>query len=98
MQSSISRSLPKIEIVEPRLFRTGAVIIVTAYGFLAIIPVFFSFLVVSLMRVGIPTLLIPLAVIAVTAYFLPFAFGNSYVTKKTGMIARKPYAVTMITA
>jgi hypothetical protein len=79
--SFMSLNTARIEIVEPKLFKTGAVLIVTAFGLLAIIPVFISFLVVSLMRVGIPTLLIPLGALAVTAYFLPFAFGNAYVTR-----------------
>jgi hypothetical protein len=77
----MSLNTARIEIVEPKLFKTGAVLIVTVFGLLAIIPVFISFLVVSLMRVGIPTLLIPLGALAVTAYFLPFAFGNAYVTR-----------------
>jgi hypothetical protein len=77
MPSTIS----KIEIAPPKLFTMGAVLVVCAFGILLGIPVLISVLAVSLMRPGILSLLIPLLVIAATAYFLPFGLGNAYVAR-----------------
>ena len=70
-----------IEIVQPRLFTAGAVVAVSAYGILLVAPLFISILVVSLIKFGILTLLIPFLVVAATAYFLPFGLGNTHVTR-----------------
>jgi hypothetical protein len=71
----------KIEIARPRLFTTGAVVIVNAYGGLLIAPVFLSILAVSVIKLGVLTVLIPLLAVAATAYFLPFGLGNTYITR-----------------
>ena len=70
-----------IEIVQPKLFTTGAVAVVSAYGLLLAAPIFTSMLVVSVIGYGILTVLIPLLVVAATAYFLPFGLGNTHVTR-----------------
>jgi hypothetical protein len=70
-----------IEIAQPRLFTSGAVVTVSAYGLLLAAPIFMSILVVSLIKFGILTLLIPFLVVAATAYFLPFGLGNTHVTR-----------------
>jgi len=77
----MARGEARIEIKEPRLFTTRAVFVVCAYGAFLCLPVFISFLVVSLHRVGILSSLYPLLVMAATAYFLPFGFGNPYVSR-----------------
>ncbi len=59
----------------------ASVFVVCAFGVLLGIPLFISVLVVSLMRPGIFSLLIPLLVIVVTLYFLPFGLGNAYVAR-----------------
>ena len=59
----------------------GAVFVVCAFGILLGLPLLISVLAVSLMRPGILSLLIPLLVIAATAYVLPFGLGNAYVVK-----------------
>ena len=70
-----------IEIAQPKLFTTGAVVTVSAYGILLGAPIFMSILVVSVIKYGILTALIPLLVVAATAYFLPFGLGNTHVTR-----------------
>ena len=54
---------------------------VCAYGLLLIIPVILAMLVVSLLRFGIWTFLIPLAAICSATYFLPFGFGNTHISR-----------------
>jgi hypothetical protein len=70
-----------IEIAQPRLFTAGAVLAVSAYGLLLAVPFFVAILAVSLIKFGILTLLIPLLVVAATAYFLPFGLGNAHVAR-----------------
>ena len=70
-----------IEIAPPRLFTAGAVVTVSAYGILLAAPFFAAILVVSLIKFGILTVLIPLLAVAATAYFLPFGLGNAHVTR-----------------
>src|ERR1035437_2559748 len=70
-----------IEIAQPRLFTAGAVAVVSAYGILLAAPFFIAILVVSLIKFGILTVLIPLLAVAATAYFLPFGLGNAHVTR-----------------
>ncbi len=73
---------PKIEIAQPRLFTLGAILIVSAYGLLLAVPIFASMLAVSLLRIGIMTVLVPCAAIAATAFFLPVGLGNPYVGRR----------------
>jgi hypothetical protein len=77
MQSSSAT----IEIAQPRLFTTSAVVIVNAYGLVLAGPLFAAILVVSLMQFGILTILIPFLAVAAMAYFLPFGLGNTHVAR-----------------
>lgn len=70
-----------IEIAQPRLFTLGTVLTVSAYGLLLMAPLFMAILVVSLIKFGIQTVLIPFVVAAGTAYFLPFGLGNTHITR-----------------
>jgi hypothetical protein len=70
-----------IEIAQPKLFTAGAVAAVNAYGALLAVPFVISVLVVSLTKFGLLTALIPLLVVAATAYFLPFGLGNIHITR-----------------
>jgi hypothetical protein len=70
-----------IEIGKPRLFSLGAAVIVNAYGILLVAPLFIAILVVSLLTFSLLTLLIPLLVVAATAYFLPFGLGNTHIAR-----------------
>ena len=71
----------KIEITRPRLFTARAVAVVNAYGMLLITPIFSSIIAVSVIRLGVLTVLIPLLALAATAYFLPFGLGNTHITR-----------------
>jgi hypothetical protein len=71
----------KIEIAQPRAFTLGAVLTVNAYGLFLAVPVFTAVLVVSVLQIGVLTALIPLLAIALTAVFLPFGLGNSYIAR-----------------
>ena len=70
-----------IEVAQPKLFRAGAVAAVNAYGALLVAPFLISVLVVSVTKFGLLTVLIPLLVVAATAYFLPFGLGNTHITR-----------------
>ena len=71
----------QIEISEPKLFTLGTAATVNAYGFLLVAPIFASILVVSLIKFGVLTVLIPVLMVVATAYFLPFGLGNTHVTR-----------------
>lgn len=83
-------STAQIEITPPRIFTAASVFVVCAFGILLGLPLLIAVLGVSLMRPGILSLLIPLAVIAGTIFVLPFGLGNAYVAR----LARKFRPVT----
>jgi hypothetical protein len=74
-------SAATIEVAKPKLFTAGAVAAVNAYGALLVVPFLVSVLVVSVTKFGLVTVLIPLLVVAATAYFLPFGLGNTHITR-----------------
>jgi len=86
-ESSAGKSLavaPKqlrIEINEPKIFTTKAVLVICAYGLFLCVPVFISLLALSLRKWGLFSFLYPLLVIAASSFFLPFGFGNPYVNR-----------------
>ena len=65
----------RIEIARPRLFTVGAVAVVNAYGVLLATPIFSSIIAVSVIKLGVLTVLIPLLAVAATAYLLPSGLG-----------------------
>ena len=71
----------KIEITPPRRFTAGAVAVVSAYGLSLIMPIFLAIIAVSVIKLSIFTVLIPLLALAATAYFLPFGLGNTHITR-----------------
>jgi hypothetical protein len=71
----------RIEITQPRLFTAGAVAVVNAYGLALATPIFSSIIAVSVIKLGVLTVLIPLLAVAATAYFLPFGLGNTHITR-----------------
>jgi hypothetical protein len=71
----------KIEITRPRLFTAGAVAAVNAYGMLMIMPIFSAIIAVSVIKLGVFTVLIPLLALATTVFLLPFGLGNTHVTR-----------------
>lgn len=81
MQNSISPGAARLELGQPRKFKTGAVCIVSAYGLLVMFPVLLSILVLSVSRFGWVTFLLPLAAIAFATFFLPCGFGNPFIAR-----------------
>ena len=79
MQDSASRpsNAAQIAIVPPARFGAGAQWAVHACGLGLVLPVLASVLVMSLGRFAPWSLLLPLAAIAGTAYFLPMGLGNA---------------------
>lgn len=61
--------------------------IICSFGVLLVIPVLIAIAVISLLKFGIITWLLPLLGIAATVYFLPFGFGNPYAAKLVGSLA-----------
>jgi hypothetical protein len=80
----------KIEIAQPRVFTLGAVLAINAYGLFLAVPIFAAVLVVSVLQFGLLTVLIPFLAIAVTAVFLPFGLGNSYVARLVRSLSPAP--------
>ncbi len=71
----------QIEICEPKRFSPGAILIIHAWNILLVIPVFAALLIVSLMKLSILTILIPVAAVALTAVYLPLGQGNAYLAR-----------------
>jgi hypothetical protein len=71
----------QIQVSEPRVFTAGAIAITSAYGLVGLVPVFISFLMLSVLGFKFSALLIGLAMIAIVIWLLPLASGNPYVTK-----------------
>jgi hypothetical protein len=70
-----------VEITPPKSFTSGAILIIAGCGLLLVAPVLASLLAVTVIKLGMLTVLIPLFTIAVTAYFLPFGLGNPIVRR-----------------
>jgi hypothetical protein len=68
-----------VEITSPKAFTSAAIFVIAGCGVLLVAPVMASLLAVTVIKLGMLTVLIPLLTIAVTAYFLPFGLGNPVV-------------------
>jgi hypothetical protein len=66
----------------PRLFKTGAVLMIWGYGLLLVIPILVSFVALTVVRLGLWTLLIPLSTLVATAWLVPLGQGNSYIAQR----------------
>jgi len=76
-----SSSGQNVEITSPKVFTAGPILVIAGCGFLLVAPVLLSLLVVTVIKLGMLTMLIPLLTIAATAYFLPFGLGNPVVRR-----------------
>ena len=81
MQQSSASSTAQIEIGQPKLFTLGAVLMVSAYGIILAVPVVIALLVVSVLKLGILTILIPILSVVLAAIILPLGLGNPYVSR-----------------
>jgi hypothetical protein len=77
----VSANAAKIEIGPPRLFKLGAVLIVSAYGGLLAAPFVAALLLVSVLQLGILTILIPVLAVVLATILLPLGLGNPYVSR-----------------
>jgi hypothetical protein len=77
----IASAAPQLQIAPPRRLTFSAVLIISSYGLLLVIPVVLAMMFVSLLHLGVLTLLIPLLAVALTTFLLPLGFGNPYVVK-----------------
>jgi len=77
---------PNIEVGPPRLFTTANMLLINAYKLLLVIPFAISILAVSLLKFGLLTWLLPVLLLAATAFLLPFALGNPCVVKLVGSL------------
>jgi hypothetical protein len=91
-KAALTEAEPHIEITPPRLLGPGAVLKVSAYGLVLVIPVLISMLAVSVMRLGWQTYAIPAATLAAVTFFLPIGFGNPYVAKLVRALGPAPGA------
>jgi hypothetical protein len=77
----MSLNSARITITPPRTLTMGAVLVICAYGLVLFIPVLFAMVVVSVLPLGMGTLLIPLLAVGFATFFLPVGFGNPYVVR-----------------
>ncbi len=75
----MTSSVENVEVASPKAFTSRAILLIAVFGVLLVMPVLISLMVVTLIKLSLLTFLIPLAVMAVTAYFLPFGLGNPVV-------------------
>ena len=73
---------PKIQISAAQLFRIGSILLIWAYGILLLVPVLAAFVAISLLKLGLWTLLIPALTLLLTAWFVPLGQGNSYIASR----------------
>jgi hypothetical protein len=76
-----SPSIGDLEITSPKAFTSAAIFVIAGCGVLLVAPVLVSLMAVTVIKLGVLTVLIPLLTIAGTAYFLPFGLGNPIVKK-----------------
>lgn len=80
----MSSAVPELQSKAPTLFTARVVLALCLWGLLLMVPVVASMAVVSVMRLGMLTFLIPLATIGAATFFLPFGFGNVYLARRFG--------------
>jgi hypothetical protein len=81
MEPSSAESSSAIQVRSPRHFTAGAVLVVSAYGLVLMLPVLVALLAVSVLPLGLLTWLVPLVTVGLATLLLPFGFGNPYVAR-----------------
>jgi hypothetical protein len=74
----MSSAAARIEAKAPQALKPAAVITMSLFGLILLVPVLISMVIVSVLQFGILTFLVPLATILAATYFLPLGFGNPY--------------------
>lgn len=80
----------RVQLQEPRALTAWAVLLACGYGLLVMLPVLAALLVVSVLRFGWITLLLPMATFALATALLPFGFGNPLMRKLARKIPSAP--------
>jgi hypothetical protein len=78
------------EIRDPKLFTSRSILALHVYNLALLLPILASLIVVSLFRLGVVTLLVPLLSIAATAYILPLGTGNALIRRLAKRIPAPP--------
>lgn len=78
-----TKSAVQLDVSPPRRFTTGAVLIVSAFGLVSVLPFFIAILAMSVLSVGVQaflvlSLVILLLGVSMGAFLLPLGFGNPY--------------------
>lgn len=81
MTSSAPLTSARFEVKPPRLLTGGAMLALSLYGVMLMLPVVASLLAVSVLQLGLLTWLIPVVTVAAVTWFLPFGFGNPHVAR-----------------
>ncbi len=81
MSADMERQAPRMEIRRARFVTPWAMLLVCGFGLLLLVPLIISALVVSVQAFGSHTLALPLVVVLISTWFLPFGFGNPYVSR-----------------
>src|SRR5690348_14090975 len=77
----MSPTAPEFRTKPATLFTARAIVAMCLWGLLLMVPVLAAILLVSVLRLGTLTFLLPLATICAATFFLPFGFGNFYVAR-----------------
>jgi hypothetical protein len=76
------RGEAQIQIRKPQRFTAARLLVCSAYGLLLFLPtVLISVLAISFLQLSVLTLALPLLTVAVSTFFLPLGFGNTYVAR-----------------
>ena len=70
----------------PKIFTTSALFGVHLYNLFLVVPLILALMAISLFKLSLFTLLLPLATLAATAYVLPFGIGNALIRRLAARI------------
>ncbi len=76
----------QFEITSPRHFTVGAILVASVYGLVLVVPVLAAVLAMSVQRFSLFSLALVFVAVGITSFFLPFGFGNAYVTRLVGSL------------
>jgi hypothetical protein len=92
VNNSASPPEARIEITSPKKLNLYAMIIINAYGVLLATPVLLAVLAVTVVRFSWITVALPLGTVLFATFFLPFGFGNAFVSRLVRGLRAAPVA------
>ena len=90
MEPSATSGPARLEVLPPRLLNAAAVLAVSLYGVLLMVPLVLALLFVSVVQLGVWTWLVPLLAVAFATALLPFGFGNPYIARLVRKLGPAP--------